>query len=217
MRAGASAGRRGARLARRPTRTATSSGCATRRRRRPVGRLPPGHSPGRRRGLVARRPRPSGRNGRRPCRRCSALPCPVGDARVQEGAARHRHARRTRRRFAGSAGTADWRRPAPRASSFARRRPAAGTSLPWPRTGELGALYGTFHLLRLMQTGQPIDQAGRHRAAQGAAADDQPLGQPERHDRARLRRPVALEVGRAAGHARSRGTPTTRAPWPRSA
>ena len=65
-------------------------------------------------------------------------------------------------------------------------------------SGEIGALYGTFHFLRLLQTGAPIDRARRHRAAQSAAAAAQSLGQPRRHHRARLCRPLALAMERAA-------------------
>ena len=64
--------------------------------------------------------------------------------------------------------------------------------------GEIGALYGAYHFLRLMQTGQPIDRLEHHGAAEGAAPDAQSLGQPGRLDRARLRGPIALAVERAA-------------------
>ena len=65
--------------------------------------------------------------------------------------------------------------------------------------GEVGALYGAFHFLRLMQTAQPIDRLERHRAAEGAAAHAQSLGQSQRDDRARLRGQLAVAVERAAG------------------
>ena len=82
---------------------------------------------------------------------------------------------------------------------------------------EIGALYGAFHLLRLIQTGR-VDASGRHRRAAAAAAPAaEPLGQPRRHHRARLRRPVALELGGAARPGRSARRSTTRARTRRSA
>ena len=69
--------------------------------------------------------------------------------------------------------------------------------------GDIGALYGAFHFLRLIQS-RTTDCAPRHR---GTPADRpsaaRPLGQPRWHDRARLRRPVALVVGGASRAARS--------------
>ena len=66
-------------------------------------------------------------------------------------------------------------------------------------SGEAGTLYGAFHLLRLMQTGQTRGGSPNRRAAPHRAPAAEPLGQPRRHHRARLRRPLALGVGRAAG------------------
>ena len=66
--------------------------------------------------------------------------------------------------------------------------------------GEIGALYGAFHFLRLLQTGAADRQAGHRRAAESAAPAPQSLGQPRRHDRARLRGPLAVAVERAARH-----------------
>ena len=69
--------------------------------------------------------------------------------------------------------------------------------------GDSGALYGTFHLLRLLSDGDADPAARRARQAAPPAPHPQPLGQPRRLDRARLRRPLAVEVGRAAGDDRS--------------
>ena len=83
--------------------------------------------------------------------------------------------------------------------------------------GEAGALYGAFHFLRLIQTGQPIDRLDVAGAPALRPAHAEPLGQPRRQHRARLRGPLAVELGRAAGPRRPAGRSTTRAPTPRSA
>ena len=113
-------------------------------------------------------------------------------------------ARRARRLSSPrSAGPRRSTAPATRATSSARRR-SAGTRPPSSRRdGEAGALYGAFHFLRLIQTRQPIRAARHRRAAAPRAAAAEPLGQPRRHHRARLRGRVALELGRAARTRRS--------------
>ena len=68
---------------------------------------------------------------------------------------------------------------------------------------EIGALYGTFHLLRLLQTAQPIARLDIAERPKVQLRMLEPLGQHGRDDRTRLRRPLALELGRAAGNARS--------------
>ena len=81
---------------------------------------------------------------------------------------------------------------------------------------DVGALYGAFHFLRLLQTGQPVARSTSP-SARGWAAAAEPLGQPGRLDRARLRGPIALAVGRAARPRGSARRATTPAPTPRSA
>ena len=55
------------------------------------------------------------------------------------------------------AGRADQARPG-RLSHSRRRGSATGRSIAIASDGEIGALYGAFHFLRLLQTGQPIDR-----------------------------------------------------------
>ena len=59
---------------------------------------------------------------------------------------------------------------------------------------EAGLLYGTYHLLRLIQTGEPLDRLNiRETPARPSAA--KPLGQPQRDRGAGLRRLLHLEMG----------------------
>ena len=50
---------------------------------------------------------------------------------------------------------------------------------------EIGAMYGAFHLLGLMQTGRPIDKLEYCPTSETSAAHGRPLGQSQRHDRER--------------------------------
>ena len=77
---------------------------------------------------------------------------------------------------------------------------------------DAGALYGTFHFLRLLQTGAAHRRARCRGAAAPQAPPAEPLGQPRRHDRARLRRRLAVgRWRRAAGHVDPRVTDYARA------
>ena len=106
-------------------------------------------------------------------------------------------ARRPDRRWSRpSAGSRTWA-AGPRATSFDPRASAGRRATVIASRGEQGALYGAFHLLRLIQTGQPI-AALDVRAPRHQRRLLEPLGQPRRHHRARLRGPVAVEMGRAA-------------------
>ena len=62
----------------------------------------------------------------------------------------------------------------------------------------VGVLYGAFALLRHLQTGQSISQHGPGKQPQRTVSDAEPLGQYQRHHRARLRRGIALEMVRTA-------------------
>ena len=55
-----------------------------------------------------------------------------------------------------SGGTPSCARPAKRATSFAPRRSNGHAAIVIASNGEPGALYGAFHFLRLLQTGEPI-------------------------------------------------------------
>ena len=68
---------------------------------------------------------------------------------------------------------------------------------------EIGALYGVFHFLRLIQTGQPIRPAGYRTTASPGPPVAEPLGQPRSEHRARLRRFITVVVDRTAGADRS--------------
>ena len=96
-------------------------------------------------------------------------------------------ARLDRRRSRGSA---------TRATSSARRPSAAiPATVDRVEGRERASLYGAFHLLRLLQTGQPLDARRRRRAPAAGAAPAESLGQPRRQHRARLRRALVLVAG----------------------
>ena len=82
---------------------------------------------------------------------------------------------------------------------------------------DVGVLYGAFELLRRITTHQPLDAPGGRVRAAPALPPARPLGQPEPHDRARLRGLLALGLAEAARTTSTRATATTRAPTPRSA
>ncbi len=72
---------------------------------------------------------------------------------------------------------------------------------------ERGVLYGAFALARKIDLGEMVDRARRDARALRAGAHARPLGQPRRHDRARLcRRVDLLREGRRRrrSHARAR-------------
>ena len=63
------------------------------------------------------------------------------------------------------------------------------------------SLHGAFALLRHLQTHRSLAGLSLSRHAQDQAPHPQSLGQPRRHRRARLRRPLAVGLERAAGDA----------------
>ncbi len=65
--------------------------------------------------------------------------------------------------------------------------------------GEVGALYGAFHFLRLHADAPPDRRPGRQPEAPAAPASARSLGQPRRRRRARLRRAVPVALGVSAG------------------
>ena len=126
-----------------------------------------------------------------PARRRRAARGPAADRRRD----RRRHAVDLAARSPRSAGPTRSRASATRATSFARRRVGGHAATVIASNGEAGALYGAFHLLRLIQTRQPLaplDIAERPRLDAPAAES---LGQSRRHHRARLRRTIALVAG----------------------
>ena len=69
--------------------------------------------------------------------------------------------------------------------------------------GDAGALYGTFHLLRLLSTATPIQRLDVREKPRHQVRILNHWDNLDGIDRARLRRPLAVEVGRAAGDDRS--------------
>ena len=79
-----------------------------------------------------------------------------------------------------------------------------------------GVLYGAFALLRKIALGQPLPTSTSSRALRADPLGE-PVGQPRRHDRARLRRAVDLLGERPRPRGSARGSATTPACWRRSA
>ncbi len=81
---------------------------------------------------------------------------------------------------------------------------------------ERGVLYGAFALLRKIALGEPIDKLAEVQKLLRADPLDQPVGQPRRHHRTRLRRALHL-LGQRAGsrrpEPRQRLRPTARVAW----
>ena len=123
----------------------------------------------------------------------------LGDDRRRRGGADGQ-----RRRRARHAGVLDARQRAGarqppdgggqrRLSRRGRDHRRAGRRSSSPATRDVGVLRGAFALLRHLQMHRPVAGPGAERRAQDQAPPAQPLGQPGRHRRARLRRALALD------------------------
>ena len=86
-----------------------------------------------------------------------------------------------------------------------------------PASDERGVLYGAFALLRKIALGEPLAALDEQRIALRAGPLGESVGQPGRHHRARLRRPIPSSGKPATCAPISAASPTTAACWPRSA